>query len=244
MTKRKWILPVCITIGVLLFLFIAFVAFAGIMTAKGYGISVGNFLPSSNGSTLIVVDNSPIRMSNLSDNEDLFSKCSTGDKLLVVHSGIAESYPAQSGAYFILKLGEGDITDINDEVIEELTELGWLEEPVFFDYDTYMFHDSPDVMNPTILLSRSDDKFQFTYSVLSNYAGIGRYERTASELTLYTDDGVNVWIFDVTEDGFVFDAESSSRIPSYKYSGDSDEASCPVPDGALFTKTSAKPIID
>ncbi len=125
--KRKWLLPTCILLGVILLLVVAFFIFAAVMNAKGYGMSVGRALYAKDGSCMLVVDeNSPIRMSDRSDGGNLFDGISTGDKILVIHTGIAESYPAQTGAHWLMKIGEGDRDDIPEKIIEELTSMGWL----------------------------------------------------------------------------------------------------------------------
>jgi hypothetical protein len=62
---------------------------------------------------------------NLRTCGELFAKLTDGDKVLVFHSAIAESYPAQTGVYGIFKLSDGSITDIPDEVLDILTDLGW-----------------------------------------------------------------------------------------------------------------------
>ena len=127
MKTKKWILPVCIVAGVILFLAIAFFAFAAFMNAKGYGMSSGRVLIARDDTYMLVVDeNSPMRMSDRSESGDLFDGLRTGDKLIVIHNGIAESYPSQTGAYFIIKLGRGSIDDIPDKIIDELTQMGWL----------------------------------------------------------------------------------------------------------------------
>ena len=84
-----------------------------------------------------------------------------------------------------------------------------------------------------MILYEEDHSFSFTYSLFSSYLAIGRYELTGTTLTLRTGDG-QVYVFDVKGYGFVFDASRSSTIPSYRYSGDSDELTCPVPNGAYF----------
>ena len=130
MKNKKWLLPVCVVISVILLLAIAFFAFAAIMSAMGYGMSVGRALLTKDDSCMLVVDeNSPIIMRDRSDKTgkgELFSRISTGDKILVFHDGVAESYPAQTGAYFIIKLSGGSIDDIPDKIIDELTQMGWL----------------------------------------------------------------------------------------------------------------------
>ncbi len=88
-------------------------------------ISVGRILICDNGSYMLIKDNSPIVLS--SENDELFDGLSTGDKVSVVHDGIAESYPAQTGAKKILLLEKGSIEDINEDVLQQLGELGWIE---------------------------------------------------------------------------------------------------------------------
>ncbi|MBQ8804611.1 MAG: hypothetical protein IJZ53_13365 [Tyzzerella sp.] len=120
MRKKKIWIPILIVFGILVFgLFI--------MYRYSLGITVGRCLVAVDGSYLLVDDNSPTKISNCSSNEELFSNLKTGDKILVVHDGVNESYPGQTGAYFCLRLGGGSIDDISDEVISELTELGWLK---------------------------------------------------------------------------------------------------------------------
>jgi len=75
---------------------------------------------------MMVLDNSPIGMSNQSWDKELFEDLDTGDKILVVHDGIAESYPGQTGAYFIFRLEEGSIADVPAQVIESLGALGYV----------------------------------------------------------------------------------------------------------------------
>lgn len=127
MKKKKWILPTCIVLGVIIFLVVSFFIFAFIMNEKGYGMSVGRALYAKDGSCMIVVDEkSPIRMSDRTDKGNLFDGISSGDKILVVHTGIEESYPGHTGAYWIMKLSDGNRDDIPEEVIETLTNMGWL----------------------------------------------------------------------------------------------------------------------
>ena len=44
MKNKKWILPVCITAGVIILLVVSFFVFMVFMNAKGYGMSVGRAL--------------------------------------------------------------------------------------------------------------------------------------------------------------------------------------------------------
>lgn len=101
----------------------------------------------------------------------------------------------------------------------------------------YICKDSVDPMEPRFSLSPHTNQFQFTFSAFSSYWPHGTYDLTEGRLTLRTDDGEKVYVFHQSEDGFVFDAAESSKIPQYKYSGNSKETQSPVPDGAVFTRT-------
>lgn len=106
---------VCITI-------IAVFIFSGI----GLSSHTGLYLRADNGSHLVIMDNSPIVMSDRADN-DMFANLTDGDRILFVHDGIQESYPGGTLVYMCLKLSDGDITDIPETVLTSLSELGWIE---------------------------------------------------------------------------------------------------------------------
>ncbi|MBQ8836079.1 MAG: hypothetical protein IJ002_01060 [Clostridia bacterium] len=114
----------------------------------------------------------------------------------------------------------------NQTYIEEIDEFGG--------YNVYKFYDSVDPVAPSIFLYDDPQTFSFTYSAFSSYFAVGTYELTDDTLTLKTNDGMNTYVFDVADNTFVFDASRSSKIPEYRYSGDSMEPECPVPDGAVF----------
>ena len=73
---------------------------------------------------MIIIDNSPIAMSIRSGDGTLFDGLETGDEILIVHDGIAESYPGRTGVYFCMKLNKGN--EIPGEVVMELIDLGWI----------------------------------------------------------------------------------------------------------------------
>ena len=128
MKKHKKIFKLLFSIVAILLLLTSFVAVGfGIMTAKGYGITKGRCLITATGSYMLIDENnSPIVMSNQSE-KDLFDALSSGDKILVLHDGIQESYPAGTGAYYCIKLNDGKPEDIPTSLIENLTEIGWLK---------------------------------------------------------------------------------------------------------------------
>lgn len=124
MRKKKILIPVCL-IAILIFMFSSVVL---CMYNNSLGIHRGRILIADNGSYILVENSSAIVLSNPKDKEDIFSSLSDGDEVIVVLDGIEETYPARSGAYFVYKLNEGDISDIPENVIYSLTELGWIED--------------------------------------------------------------------------------------------------------------------
>ena len=122
MKKKTWKIIVSI-IGVVLVLIIVFI---GVIAYKGLGISKGIYLEAKNEHSLVILGNSPIRMSARTGIVT-FENLETGDEILVFHDGIAESYPGQTGIYANFKLQKGSPENIPQNVIEQLTELGWLE---------------------------------------------------------------------------------------------------------------------
>lgn len=122
MKRNKWIISIVIIVAV----FVLAITGIIIMINKGYGISTGQYLEAKKGQDLLIRDNSPIVMSNRTEKE-LFDDLDIGDMILVIHDGIAETYPGRTGVYAILKLNDGTIDDIPKNVVNQLNELGWLE---------------------------------------------------------------------------------------------------------------------
>lgn len=126
MTKKKKILIIVISILASILIIIAG-AFAFIIY-KGYGITVGRLLIAENDTYMLIDENSPIVMSTKNDKEKFFNNIETGDKIFVIHSGVDETYPAHTGAYLCIKLEDGSVSDINSEVLLQLSEMGWLSD--------------------------------------------------------------------------------------------------------------------
>lgn len=120
--KKRWLIPVII-IAVILILAGGCFAY---MSANFMSFSTGRCIVTSNGAYMILLDNSPITMSNISNREALFSELKTGDEILILHDGIQETYPGGTGVYYCRRLKEGSIADIPDEVIESLSPMGWI----------------------------------------------------------------------------------------------------------------------
>lgn len=89
MKKKKWLIPVVIIMAILVLV----IASIGVIAVKGWSISTGRYLEAKNETGMLILDNSPITMSDRRDC-DFFDNLDTGDKILVIHDGIAESYPS------------------------------------------------------------------------------------------------------------------------------------------------------
>lgn len=151
----------------------------------------------------------------------------SGDTVRVVYNDlIAESYPAQ-----ILSVSAVHIVS-NTEDIEVESEIR-----------SYYYSSSPDPVTPTLLLSEENQTFQFTFSVLSSYLPVGKYEWSGERLICRTDDSKNIYVFryDSFKDTLTFLASESSDIPVYAYE-EGGSALSPVPDGAVFTLSSLRTI--
>ncbi len=118
--KKKILLISLLSVVLVLILGILF------MAKNSISFSTGACIAADNGRHLIVIDHSPVAMHRVSGEESIFPDLDTGDRIFVIHDGVAESYPGKTGVYFILKLSDGDINDVPAEVISQLRELGWL----------------------------------------------------------------------------------------------------------------------
>ncbi len=96
------------------------------------GISVGYYLNTLDG-PMLIEGYSPMSMVPPAENTGMFVGIERGQKLLVVHGAVDESYPSRTNVYFIIKLGSASPDNIPREVIVSLTGLGWLEEDVFIE---------------------------------------------------------------------------------------------------------------
>ncbi len=99
----------------------------------------------------------------------------------------------------------------------------------------YAYEESVEqISKPYLSLDKETKKFQFFWSMFSSYIAQGTYEVKDRELICKTEDGNNVYTFEILEEGYKFIESKSSKIPKYKYSGDAKEALAPVVDGAIF----------
>lgn len=118
---------IIITVAIICAVFVLGISAGTFLMNSSIGISTGHVLISENGACFLIKGNSPVRLSDYSEN-GVFPELKTGDRVLVIHDGIAESYPASTLCRFCIKTGDGSISDIPEEVISSMTQLGWLDE--------------------------------------------------------------------------------------------------------------------
>ena len=117
MMKKKGLTILLSLIGIVVAL--ALLLFAVILFI-GNQITIARCIATDNGGLYMVYDERPVHLSFNGDKE-----YETGDNLLIVHqSAFAESYPEQTRAYFIMKLGSGSEKDIPQKAIDVLIETG------------------------------------------------------------------------------------------------------------------------
>ena len=98
------------------------------MLESSFSFSTGTVLKSDNGTVFLIKGNSPVRLGDYTEEGKLLTDLETGDKVLVFHDGIAESYPASTSARFVIKTGDGGEESIPEEVVSSLSELGWISD--------------------------------------------------------------------------------------------------------------------
>lgn len=121
--KKKILIAVGVVCSIVLVLMTVIVVMAYAMLQQGVSISVGRYLEGD----ILVKDNSPITMSAEKGKEHMFEGLTTGDKILVVHGLIMESYPAQTYVKYCFKQEDGDWSDISLDLLEDLASMGWVD---------------------------------------------------------------------------------------------------------------------
>lgn len=97
----------------------------GLMASRSLGVFTGRCLVIGEDTVMLIMDGSPIVM-HPRGSAWMLDGLATGDEILVLHDGIQESYPGGTGVYALVRLGGGSMDDIPAQVIDQLTELGWL----------------------------------------------------------------------------------------------------------------------
>ncbi len=124
-----------------------------------------------------------------------------------------------------------------EKVIETMDVLSKMHNDyIIYTEKIYTYTNSPDPLDPRLVLCESNKTFQFIWSGFSSYIAVGEYDLSNGILTCITSDGEYkyTFVYDERNNSFVFSASDSSKIPQYKYSSWSEETITPVPDGATF----------
>ena len=108
MKNKKWILPVCIVAAAAVLCIGAVLIFDAVLNAQGYSISVGRLYFSDDGTYLIDSDDKATLVLDCTDNAELFKGYESGDKIILFHDGVDESFPARIGGYRIFRLSKSD----------------------------------------------------------------------------------------------------------------------------------------
>ncbi len=97
------------------------------LSGESKAFSVGKVIEYEDDTVIFADDNTPVLVFDKTKNGSLFSALTDGDKVLLLHDGIEETYPAKTGGYFVLRLKNGQRSDLPKEFIEALTEMGLME---------------------------------------------------------------------------------------------------------------------
>lgn len=117
---KKILILFMVFVVVAIAVFISFLSFGGKTIITGYS------LRCDNGSYMIIEEGgSPIRYNFDKAVGTNVEKLEQGDRILIISDLINESYPGSTSAHLILKLSQGDIEDIPQETLSQLSELGW-----------------------------------------------------------------------------------------------------------------------
>ena len=112
MKKKKWknwLIPVAIIVVIL-------VSVVAVVFLGGNQLTIARCIVTDNNSLYMVYEDRPIHLTC-----DMDTDYQTGDKLLILHqSAFAESYPEQTRAYFVMKIGSGSKDDIPQKVFDAL----------------------------------------------------------------------------------------------------------------------------
>lgn len=217
MSKKKWMIPLVIVI----LLSLVIIGLMVYMSYHSLTFSTGRYLTANNGAHLLILDHSPIQMSNQTGNESPFRNLTNGDRILVLHDGVETTYPARTGVYAVFRLSKGTAEDIPSSVKDDLTELGWLGERAPFPIDE-PFPTSPPALRVS-LGGIEVDAWRGTFSwQVHNEDGTGK---TVHADSMHPLDAVDSMIpLTVSKEGTItlhFE-EAPDEITLKRYASDSD----------------------
>ena len=97
---------------------------------RSLSFTAGYYVKAENGAHLLIAGSSPIQLSDQTNGSGHFTDLTSGDRIRVLHDGIAESYPARTGVYGLWKLDDGSIEDVPVSVLDSLMDMGWTFEGI------------------------------------------------------------------------------------------------------------------
>ncbi len=105
---------------------ILILGFFTVTALNSMSVLEGYSLSCDNGSYMIIEETgSPICYRfNKAIGTDV-EKLTDGDRILIISDLINESYPGSTSAYCVFKLSDGEISDIPEDTLRSLSELGW-----------------------------------------------------------------------------------------------------------------------
>ena len=111
---------------IVIVLVLIIVGYFTVITLNSTALIEGYSLKCENGSYMIIEERgSPIRYSHNKAVGTDVETLTDGDRILIVSDLINESYPGSTSAYLVVKLADGDISDIPEDTLRSLAELGW-----------------------------------------------------------------------------------------------------------------------
>lgn len=114
----------------LIFLAISVVLFASalvIIRPWERQILTGRFLRASDGTPLLICESGPTVVNSVNGDEDMFADYSDGDKITAVCTLTLTTYPGKTGVYFCFRTKKGSYSDLPENHLSQLKELGWIE---------------------------------------------------------------------------------------------------------------------
>ena len=116
--KKK---SVIITGAILLVLVLCLTVFF----TKGLSFRVGRCMVTEDGRVLLLMEGSPVSLSDHTPLGTVFARCHTGDVALVLHDGVQETFPGGTACYMMIRLQQGSSADSPAPVLNALDEMGW-----------------------------------------------------------------------------------------------------------------------
>ena len=105
---------------VIMLVMVLSVGMIGVMAFTGNGYVKGRLLKNEN-SYMILNEKDAMYFSATKGMEKRLEKMNSGDEILIVHGPVEESFPARTDAKILMKLSDGDESDLPAETIAQFT---------------------------------------------------------------------------------------------------------------------------